>query len=82
MEKRLLIHLINDLNAYGTSLYLSISLETTNISKTLFLYALIDFGAIRVFINRIFVEKYYLNIYKLKFVLVYNVDDTSNIHQK
>jgi len=71
MEKRLLIYLIiNDLNAHGTLLYLYISLETTNISKTFSLYTLVDFRAIRVFINRIFVEKYYLNTYKLKSVLV------------
>ena len=62
--------IINDLNTHGILLYLYISLETTNISKTFSLYALVDFGAIRVFINRIFVEKYYLNTYKLKSMLV------------
>jgi len=42
-------------------------------------YILVNFGATSVFINKVFVDKYYLNIYKLFFlVLVYNMDRTLN----
>lgn len=40
---------------------------------------LVDSGTTRVFINRSFIEKHYLNIYKLfKSIPVYNVNGISN----
>jgi len=41
--------------------------------------ALVDSGATYIFIDKIFVDRHYLNTYKLsKPVLVYNVDRTPN----
>jgi len=57
----------------------SIILETMNTSKMFSVQALVNFGTIKIFINYSFVEKHYVNIYKLfKFVLVYNINSTSN----
>ena len=60
-------------------LYLPIVLETTNTSKIFSLQTLVDSGAMRIFINQSFVEKYYMKTYKLlKLIPIYNVDGTSN----
>ena len=79
-EKRLLLCLtINALNAYEILLYLPVSLETTNIFKTVSLHVLVNSGTTRIFINRSFIEKYCLNIHKLfKSIPVYNVNNISN----
>jgi len=42
---------ISTFDAQGTSLYLPISLETTDILKLLFMHALVDSGDISIFIN-------------------------------
>ena len=75
-EKRLLLHpVINTLDAYKASLYLSISLKTTNTIK----YILVNSSTTEIFINYSFVKRHYLNIYKLLWlVLIYNIDDTSS----
>ena len=59
-EKRLPLHLSW---CPWNSLYLPISLETTDTTKSFLV--LVDFRAIGVFINQGFVEKYCLNIHKL-----------------
>ena len=66
---------INTLNTYEILLYLSIYLKTTNISESFSIHILIDFEAIKIFINWSFVEKHHLNIYKLlKPISTYNID--------
>ena len=70
---------ISTFDAQATSLYLSISLETTNILKLLFIHALVDSGDISIFINQSFVGKYSINTGKLsKSILMYNVNGTLN----
>ena len=78
-KKRLSLYsTFNALNAHGTSLYLLISIGTTNISK-FSVQALVNSRATEIFINQNFVDKYYLNIQKLiKSVPIYNINGISN----
>ena len=70
---------ISTFDAQETSLYLSISLKTTNILKLLFIHALVDSGDISIFINQSFVGKYSINTGKLsKSIPMYNVNGTLN----
>jgi len=65
------------LNAQGISLYLPISLKTTDTSKILATQALIDSDATGTFLNWSLVEKHQMNIWKLSQpILVFNVDRT------
>ena len=79
-EKRLLLcFIINAFNVHNVFPYLHISLKTTNTSESFSMHTLVDFEATRVFINRSFVEKHSLNIYKLsKSISMYNVNSTPN----
>jgi len=55
------------------------SLKTTNTSEFLTIHVLVNSGTVRVFIDKVFVEKHCLNIYKLsKTVLVYNINRIPN----
>jgi len=71
--------MINALNAYDISLYLLISLKTTNTSELFSIYTLVDSKVTGVSIHRNFRKKYGFNTYKLsKFIFVYNIDSTPN----
>ena len=60
-------------------MYLSISFKTTNNTESFSIYTLVNFRTIGVFINQNFIEKHYLNIYKLsKPIPIYNINGTSN----
>jgi len=60
-------------------LYLTVFLETTNISESFSIHALVNSRAIGVFINQSFVEKHSLNTYRLsKLIPLYNVDSIQN----
>ena len=49
-----------------------------NTFKFFAIYALVDFSTTEVFVNKSFIKKYYLNIYKLfKAISVYNIDGIS-----
>ena len=71
--------MINTLNAYSISLYLLISLKTTNTSESFSICILVDSKVTGVSIYRSFIKKYGFNTYKLsKSIPVYNIDSTPN----
>lgn len=71
--------MINALNAYGISLYLLISLKTTNTSESFSICTLVDSKVTGVSIHRSFIKKYGFNTYKLsKSIPIYNINSTPN----
>ena len=71
--------MISTLNVCRASLYLSISLETTDTIETFSKQALVDSGATGIFINCSFVEKHCFNSCKLlRPILIYNINSALN----
>ena len=78
--KKLLLYLtINILNTHEISLYLLVTLKTTNTYVTFSMQVLVDSRATGIFISCSFVEKHYMNTHKLsKLIPVFNIDGTLN----
>ena len=78
-EILLLYPTISILDAYRMLLYLSITLETIDISEAFFVHTLVNFRATKTLVNKASVDKHKLNTYRLsQSISIYNVNSTSN----
>ena len=69
----------NALNIYKMSLVLAVELSTTNTSKFYFINTLLDYKAIRSFINHDFVQSKEMNTQTISHpILVFNIDNSPN----